>query len=106
MIARREFIEKVCCCGHGRLRHHPDYGFCMSCGGDGCVKFHEVGEGHGYAFEVFVAFAIVLVFWGAWAVWRVHERVTGVGTKYSAPLTYDAMSLIIIPANAATSANG
>ncbi len=107
-VFKKEMLDRVCCCGHTRYDHrHPQQlqtGSCVHCGGIACPTFHEVGEGHSYAFEAFVAFVVALLLWGAWACWRVRQRVTGIGTKYSAPLTWAAASPIIFPTNAATSA--
>jgi hypothetical protein len=63
----------VCCCGHRSERHHPDYGFCMDCRSGGCFKFHKVGEGHGYAFEVAVLVLAAILALGSWRFWRLHK---------------------------------
>lgn len=67
---------KACCCGHMNWEHRNEYmnGSCKVCGGLGCPRFHEVGEGHGRAFELFIAGCAAVLLCGAWAYRRAHPR--------------------------------
>lgn len=68
----KKWAEEVCCCGCQRVVHREaGTGSCMTCGGLGCAKFHRVGEGHNFAFEIVVAIAVVA---GAVAFWFLVGR--------------------------------